>query len=175
MNEVISRKEHATLVLIDMQEHYVAARHPRVVAQVVSLLTIARARGWNVVVIKTVDSKDWEGSEPVSNLVAAVARELEHGIVYSTGFKVYQSGWHEIANQCKQNGFSTEYIIVCGVHAALCVLDTVRDYAERVPIARIDVVKEACDDPGVSQWASFERISQVRLVECAERYLTDAA
>src|SRR5579883_3093151 len=116
MNEVISRKEHATLVLIDMQEHYVAARHPRVVAQVVSLLTIARARGWNVVVIKTVDSKDWEGSEPVSNLVAAVARELEHGIVYSTGFKVYQSGWHEIANQCKQNGFSTEYIIVCGVH-----------------------------------------------------------
>ncbi|MGD9679673.1 MAG: MaoC family dehydratase [Candidatus Obscuribacterales bacterium] len=135
----------STLVLVDMQPRYQASRS--IVRQVEDEIDHAVDNGWPVVVLQYKNM-----GRTYKRLLDALYRR---GARYVLRVKARPDGSHQVAEACKIHGFPTSRFRLCGVNALACVRQTALGLHTRFPQSRVEVVKGACNGPGVVDWSRF--------------------
>ena len=129
-----------TLVIIDMQSTYAPAREPDVIAAVLREIEVAAINGWPVVVVECIP--DLAGG--TQKVLIDRLDELE--VVYDVVSKEDDDGSFPVLKSCVRNGFGTDSLRLCGVHASLCVLKTAMGLKRLMPACAVHAIADACGD-----------------------------
>lgn len=186
-----------TLVVVDMQSNFTAANDARTVANVGREIRAAMAGGHDVVVVSIPywSPMDEEGLPPVHPQLTKLLVGYPHQA--SCSKLSWQYGGSNVVNCCQRGNLGTERFRLVGVNAggwireangALrldretgkplatgCVFCMAIELSQVVPNAAIEVVQDACNDPGSStNWNDYLEISpNIVLIppaaECVER------
>jgi len=63
----------------------------------------------------------------------------------------------QIIEACEREDFGMSRFVVCGVNTTLCVLDTVKGLHALLPDARIEVVREGCNDAYCNDFSGYPK------------------
>ncbi|MBK9141208.1 MAG: MaoC family dehydratase [Candidatus Melainabacteria bacterium] len=144
----------STLVVVDMQPRYQASRS--IVRQVEDEIGHAVDNGWPVIVLQY---------KNMGRTHKRLLDALHHrGARYVLRVKARPDGSHHVAEACLMHGFPTSRFRLCGVNALACVKQTALGLNARFPGSRVEVVKSACNGPGVVDWSRFPSRKNLILV-----------
>ncbi len=146
-----------TLVIVDMQPHFVASNKQLTLAGCEGLIRLAMERGFAIVVV------EFKNSGPTNSRLTDLLEGYDRKI---TVYKSAPGGGKEVEEGCHCGDFATHHFIVCGVNIHACVKDTVTDLTMLFPESQVDVVKSACNDSIPADWNDFPASQYVNLVPC---------
>jgi hypothetical protein len=159
------------LVIVDMQRRFAAA-DPATVAAVLKQIELAKSKGWPVVVLefpneqmlRMVRAGAQQCGRPLPVPRTAVAfpttlppimRALQ-GHPHQVREKYDSDGGLNVVYACYDSGWPLDDFRVVGVNTDCCVLSTVKGLRECRTLARIEVVKEACNTTNPEEiWSRF--------------------
>lgn len=146
-------QQDGTLVVVDMQAFFVKdCENLQLVANVVSEVKEAMARGWAVICLETQPWRLGTTIDPVSDLLLNYSRARPK-------LKKDANGSAEVIAVCLEEGFSLANLRVVGVWVDACVEQTAVGLVEKLCDCRVHVVKRACstnfDEKGA--WEAFRK------------------
>lgn len=145
-----------TLVVIDMQEAFYAARNPYTLHNVIREIKRARKNKCGIVVVR------YENS---GCLLYRISQALDnyHNIDYV--WKNTNDGGPEVYDSIVSNYFNHDKIVVCGVNTDACVCETVETLCGYLPYTQIEVVEDACNSIDFNDFSWISDLSNVFLRE----------
>ncbi len=136
-----SKYEDGTLVVVDMQRFFVkGCLNPRLVANVVREVLMARRKGWAIVLLECEPERNGDTITPVARLLSGsggYARTRRKS-------KDAEDGSEQVIEVCRENGYSLTNFRVVGVWSDCCVEQTAVSLVEKLEDAFVRVVKRAC-------------------------------
>jgi nicotinamidase-related amidase len=153
----------STLVVVDMQPNFAATRHL-----------------WLINNIKREIKKSFRRREPIVFLeykyhgftyecLKRIVRNYSHKDV---AIKQNNNGAKELIDICVQRQFAMDKFRFVGVNTDCCVRDTVHGVLDRLPDAKLEVIKDCCNTVYLNRhsvWGSFRSNSNLRFVENGSR------
>jgi nicotinamidase-related amidase len=144
------------LVVVDMQPEFCRDCDPTIRKNVAR--EIKRAMRWHQPIIIVQCRPDKNG------LMYSELRRLVQGydrVAFVR--KRAMNGSRQVVKACRKQGFSAKYFRICGVYTHYCIEETALGLARRIG-ARVEVVREACNDPSGNEWWRFPQPPKVSLV-----------
>lgn len=146
-----------TLVVVDMQPHFDAARNPNVVASVTREIIKTILSDGSVIFL------EYEGCGPTIPALFDLTKGYRKR---SRIQKPDDDGSKEVKSCLKRREFDDNYIRVCGVNAECCVYSTIEGLLKRLPTSKVEVVKDACGwYNNMPNWRDYLRHPNLSLVE----------
>ena len=142
------------LVVVDMQPGYGQCMTPEVIDAVELLVREAVRADSLVVFLEFLDGPT------LSPLLRQVRRYDQFVIEQKQGC----DGSAEVLAACERGLYDTSAFVVCGVDTHVCVRDTARELASKMPGSTVEVVKEACGAEHGNKWHLFPRAHNLRAV-----------
>lgn len=141
------------VVVIDLQPHFAASCDKRLLANAERELRRARENNWPVMVV------EYAGYGKTHDCLRNVLKGYKPKKVVT---KSMDDGSNDIIGHCDQLEWPKEHFIVFGVNANACVRQTVDGLSGKLPLAKIEVIKDACNQD--YQWKTFVPGPNVELV-----------
>ncbi len=138
-------KKAAPLVIVDMQPFFDAANHKGTIKECLKLISFAKRQKALIILVEY----DYYGKSCVE--LTRALRNYPHKMLV---LKTRDNGGYEVFNALKEKGLSFKTYRFCGVNATCCVHDTISGLLSHQPKAKIEVVKEACNDNNYSKKSS---------------------
>lgn len=144
-----------TLVVVDMQPIFPAARKPDVVVGVTKQVLHAMQNNWSIIFL------EYKGSGPTHEGLLKLTKGYDRKARIR---KTKDDGSQAIVRTLKRRrDFSEENFVVCGVNIDCCVWDTVSGLLNKLP-AHIRVVKDACGTDNAFDWRIMMRHSRLTVI-----------
>ena len=163
-----------TLVVLFMQEDFVAANNPETINNVEKLILEAKANGNGIIFAEL----PYESPIKDEGYAPTHKRLKDHVVTYDRGRRVDVYDRYVIRDiyymssdascmakdAAAERGFALDNFVVCGVNTDLGVLQTVLGLAKRLPKSEISVVMDACNTRNDGDcWAEFKPLN-IRLI-----------
>ena len=129
----------ATLCVIDVQVPFHAAGRKSLLDNIVRLVKNAKRRKAGIVLV------EFEGFGSTHIAIQQAIGSYERCI---TTIKSDCDGSEEIIDACRERGFNTRKIIICGVETNNCVMATLDGLDDLLPFSKKEVVAPACNVMG---------------------------
>lgn len=134
-----------TLIVVDMQETFRASTRDRVRKNCLREVTQAVKDDAHIIFL------EYSGQGPT---IAELTAALHSKCAFKE--KPGDDGSYEVEHEVLLNKLP-KHFKVCGVNTDCCVYATVRGLTSRFPMAKIDVIADACD----SDWNHLNGISKI--------------
>ena len=144
-----------TLVVIDMQPEFKAAKNPNTVISVTAEIMKAMINHHAIVIV------EYEGSGSSHKAFYDLLKDYPF---VSRLTKKCDDGSGEIVTRLKRRGFPVNQIRVCGVNTDCCVASTVYGLLWRLKTSKIELVKSACNANRKIDWDLFTKNPNLSLV-----------
>lgn len=141
-----------TLVIVDMQYDFVCSREAWLLKAVERLILHAMSKGWRIVILEW-GPKCGERHTPTYSVLTDHLTDYSRKQVKR---KWDNDGAPEVQEVHESDGFVPKRFVVCGVNSSKCVRATTKGLNGRFPQARIDVVKDTCNDDDAGQAYDWE-------------------
>lgn len=143
-----------TLVIVDMQPGFDASNHKPTIEACKRQILTAMQNGCPIVVLEMGCENNGQTHESLRQLLTGYDRFVRVS-------KEQSDGSRELLAACRNRWFPMHRFLVCGVNIHACVESTVRGLSNSMPAARIEVVKEACNDNWYIRWDRFYKAANV--------------
>ena len=141
-----------TLVVIDMQTDFSAARPDWIRQAVLAQINRARDSNMAIVVLEYLSREPLRFYGVTHEELIAAARGHSH---FTMRAKAVPDGSECVAAACQAMSVAEEEFVVCGVNTHACVEATVLGLFNLFPTCRIEVVANACNDFQGNNWSAF--------------------
>lgn len=133
-----------TLVVVDMQADFAAAKDEATIVAVEKLIEQAKHDNAHVVFLwipyySPADEKPL--ARPLRRLLDLVSGYARAKVIEKLG----NDGSCLVRHYCSQQGCSNSQFVICGVNTDMCVLDTALGLARSNPAAMVTVHRDACN------------------------------
>ena len=151
-----------TLVLVDVQPSFHAARHRPTLKAIKREVKMAKKRKLPVVLLEL--PKDVDGN-PHLRTHSTITRLLERYKRHTIVKKQNSDGSHELLIECHRLRMERPRFRICGVNTDVCVLKTALGLAQYRPNSLIEVVQDACNSEyDADCWDRFQGASNIVLL-----------
>ncbi|MFA6211341.1 MAG: isochorismatase family protein [Candidatus Obscuribacterales bacterium] len=152
-----SDAEDGTLVVVDMQQHFIeGCENADLLANVIAEIQAAMARGWAIILLDV----DPERLGPTVMEITSVVQGYQRCRQQT---KAKPNGSSEVLDVCFEENYSNSNFKVVGVWIDACVEQTAVSLVERLSSCVVNVVKKACstnwDEKGA--WQAFRQRSRL--------------
>ncbi len=146
-----------TLVVIDMQQGFPAARDAVLQQNVYQEICAAKASGCAIVFLEFVSVY------PDYGTTFRMLAELVNGYARSTVVtKSDDDGSKQVIEACHQGSYTMKKFRLVGVNIDMCVLATAKGLVAELPQGRVVVVKEACNSMlSPAPWRGFSGLNHI--------------
>ena len=151
-----------TLVIVDMQPNFWAARHKHTLKAIKREVKIAKKRALPIVLLefpKTRENPQYLPTHP------KITRKLEGYARRAVVYKSQSDGSFELLIECHRLKLERPRFRVCGVNTDVCVLKTALGLANFRPYTQIEVVQDGCNtEYDADCWERFQTAPNVVLL-----------
>lgn len=150
----------ATLVIVDMQPHFVAANTPGVIVGVTREILEAKRRKSGIIFLEYKPTDEMGRThEGLFSLIKGYPHKARVT-------KDDDDGSLEVVKALRRRGFAKHTLRVCGVNTDCCVYETIVGLLDRLDRSKIEVVKDACESEWNRDydWRSFTKHPRIKLV-----------
>jgi len=152
--EILKRNDDTTLVIVDMQEAFVASA--LVLPEVMREIDTALQNDWAIIIL------EYYNQGPTYDGVLTRAKQSRR-FALETKFK--NGGGREVRIACQRLNIPTARFRVCGVNTHACVHSTVTDITRIFAHSVVLVVQNACAHAlRQNNWRKFFRFKSFRVV-----------
>ncbi|MBY0359160.1 MAG: cysteine hydrolase [Candidatus Obscuribacterales bacterium] len=153
-----------TLVVVDMQPHFVASNNRLTQSYVAIEIERAKANGMAIVFLEIpyLSPLDEVGYKPTHQSLLKLVRGYDKAKVWTKS----DNGGQRLLDACQHHGFTKKRFRICGVNTELCVLSLVRDLLVKSPSSKLKVVARACNTcyPQKDPFAHYPKNEKLRIV-----------
>jgi nicotinamidase-related amidase len=146
----------STLIVIDMQMGFAAAKDSNTVQEVCQLISLAKHRGSPIVVV------EYKGCGMTNPSVTEAIGDYQPTLFV---FKYQNDGSEEIIKRCAQSYISLSRIQVCGVYTSYCVKETIQSLLSKVSYCVVELIVRACNcneyDAINAPWTRHNRLFKI--------------
>jgi nicotinamidase-related amidase len=125
-----------TLVVIDMQEHYVNSKELHLIPRICSLIKQARQNNWAIILVQL---KCSSGTSICEEIFAAVENYPHLAIVSKPGM----DGGEQVLDCLKYSPNWSLDLLVCGIYGDQCVAATVEGLLTGSDLVEVSVIHDA--------------------------------
>ncbi|MCC7530768.1 MAG: isochorismatase family protein [Candidatus Melainabacteria bacterium] len=154
--------DDGTLVVVDLQRFFVnGCLNPHLVANVVREVTMAKRKGWAVVIVECEPWRNGKTITPIARLLSGKSGYTRKRRMS----KESEDGSQQVIEACRESGFSLANFRVVGVYSDCCVEQTAVSLVEKLEGAFVRVVKRACSTNFEEEtgWEVFRKRARLKV------------